>query len=166
MGLPLFDYCGIKIGDHCHPLHSTWYMMVHRCHYITNWSWFHYGGRGIVVCDRWRFGERKKTGFQCWLSDMGPKPAPWYSIDRIDPDGNYEPSNCRWATPEVQAQNKRSNPIKVCPVAESLRHLVVRTCHFNRLNRRELRRHVNALLTYGEPEVYYNDKRHLRGILK
>lgn len=166
MSLPLFDYCGIKFGDHYHPLYHTWYGMIHRCHYITGWSWFDYGGRGIVVCDRWRFGEGKKTGFTCWLSDMGPKPAPWYSIDRIDPDGNYEPENCRWATQQVQANNKREAPIKPCPAAETFRNLIVRTIQLKRLNRRELRRHVKAFLKYGEPETYYADNRHLRGIMK
>lgn len=71
--------------------------------------WYHrYGGRGITVCERWQFGEGGKTGFQCFLEDMGPAPSPEHSLDRINNDGHYEPSNCRWATPLEQASNKEN----------------------------------------------------------
>src|SRR5688572_27739631 len=133
MGLPLFDHFGIKLDDWHHPLYPTWYGMNYRCHSFMSYSWFSYGGRGIKVCDRWRFGDRGRTGFQCWLSDMGPKPTPEHSIDRIDSDGNYEPGNCRWATDEEQAKNKRKNPIKTCPAAEKLWLLQVRTASYQNL---------------------------------
>ena len=86
------------------PLRNSWKGMISRCHGSQNYPWCHYGGRGIVVCDRWR---DKKTGFASFCADMGPKPSRRHSLDRINNDGNYEPGNCRWATPRQQQLNKR-----------------------------------------------------------
>lgn len=81
--------------------YQSWYAMKDRC-YNKNFSQFaDYGGRGIEVCDRW------KNSFSNFLEDMGKRPEPNYSIDRIDTNGNYEPSNCRWASPHQQSINKR-----------------------------------------------------------
>jgi hypothetical protein len=89
-----------------HPLYKTWCDMRKRCRAkqgTKNWEW--YGKHNIKVCDRWMGIE----GFKNFLEDMGEKPAKNYSIDRIDVYGNYEPNNCRWATPSQQNMNKRKN---------------------------------------------------------
>lgn len=83
--------------------------MKSRCYNPKNIGYHLYGGRGITVCDRWLTGSGDKTGFECFLEDMGVKPTPKHSIDRIDVNGNYDPNNCRWATTEQQVCNTRRN---------------------------------------------------------
>jgi hypothetical protein len=77
--------------------------MRRRCYDPNRRQFGNYGGRGIKVCDQWR------NSFETFLKDMGRKPSPKHSLDRIDPNGDYEPSNCKWATPHEQANNKTSN---------------------------------------------------------
>lgn len=87
----------------------VWSDMRRRCLNPTNSRYENYGGRGIKVCDRWLHGDGGVSAFECFMADMGPRPSLKHSIDRINNDGNYEPSNCRWATPTEQARNKRDN---------------------------------------------------------
>jgi hypothetical protein len=75
--------------------------MMARCYQPCVTRFSHYGGRGIMVCERWRF-------FENFLADMGEAPLNM-SLDRIDVNGNYEPNNCRWATVTQQARNTRAN---------------------------------------------------------
>lgn len=82
--------------------HRIWKLMRDRCKNVKSPSYPYYGGRGILVCDRW--GD-----FKNFLEDVGPRPSAKHSIDRINNDGNYEPSNCRWATRKQQMRNTRAN---------------------------------------------------------
>lgn len=82
-------------------IHSIWNGMLQRCNNPNNPRYHQYGGRGIKVCEEWH-------SFKNFLNDMGIPPE-GKSLDRINIDGNYEPSNCRWATQFEQSNNMRKN---------------------------------------------------------
>src|SRR5205814_10410404 len=81
--------------------YRTWENIKSRCLNPNYTDWAYYGGRGITVCERWLHS------FENFLQDMGRKPGPDYSIDRINNELGYFPENCRWATSSEQAQNQR-----------------------------------------------------------
>jgi hypothetical protein len=79
-------------GDSGSIEHQTWWSMISRCRYKSTHAYPWYGGKGIKVCDRWV----GKKGYQNFIEDMGRRPGKGWSIDRINPDADYEPDNCRW----------------------------------------------------------------------
>lgn len=83
--------------------YSAWRAMKRRCTQPKSPNWKDYGGRGISVCEAWR------SSFAAFIADMGQRPSAAYSIERRNVNGNYEPSNCYWATAGEQANNKRNN---------------------------------------------------------
>lgn len=84
---------------------NRWNSMVARCHYATSKDYPRYGGVGITVCERWQGAQ----GFLNYVADMGPRPSPKHTVDRIDGTKGYSPENCRWATPAEQSRNRKDN---------------------------------------------------------
>lgn len=95
---------GVRTPEYC-----CWQNMITRCERQNARSYKNYGARGVKVCDRWRHGENGSTGFECFLADVGKRPAKGFSLDRFDNARGYEPENCRWASRQTQAHNRRTS---------------------------------------------------------
>lgn len=90
---------------------AAWRSMRERCLNPTHHAWKSYGGRGIIICERW-------NDYINFAADMGPHPGKGWSLDRIDNNGNYEPGNCRWATNKMQGRNTRVTKLTVDQVQQ------------------------------------------------
>lgn len=96
-------YQNARHGMTDRPLYQVWRQMIARCHSLRHKQFADYGGRGITVCARWR------ESFEMFAKDMGPRPSPRHSVDRIDNNRGYELGNARWATQREQSLNTRAN---------------------------------------------------------
>jgi hypothetical protein len=81
-------------------IYNRWQLMLRRCNNVSDPRYFQYGGRGIKVCERWH-------RFENYFTDLGDVPFKGAEVDRIDPDGDYEPNNCRWIDKKTNMKNTR-----------------------------------------------------------
>jgi hypothetical protein len=95
------------------PEYRSWQMLKNRCLNPNARDYAYYGGRGITVCSAW-------LSFEAFLADMGRRPAPEYTLDRIDADKEYAPDNCRWATRETQSRNRAYASTQIWDLADKL----------------------------------------------
>ena len=94
---------GLRHGQYGTTEYRTYHNMLSRCLNPKHPRFHQYGGRGVKVCDRWRGPD----GFKNFFADMGRKPSADLTLDRTDPTGNYEPSNCRWISFDANRRNRR-----------------------------------------------------------
>lgn len=111
------------------PEWKAWRGMRERCSLESRKDWDKYGGRGIVVCDRW------SNSFENFFADMGLRPSSSHSLDRINYNGNYEKSNCRWATKTEQARNTRAN---TWYIYKGKKYLISDLCKMSGLKRKTI----------------------------
>lgn len=127
--LAQFEKMGLFRRQKPNPLFRTWAAVHNRCYDDSHPSYANYGGRGIRMHEAW------EGDFECFAADVlleiGPKPSPRHSLDRIDPDGDYEPGNLRWATASEQNLNKRTGPAD--PVADEARFMAKQRARWDRL---------------------------------
>jgi hypothetical protein len=101
----------LQRGYYDHPLYQTWHQMLRRCSDPSCKDYERYGARGIRVCEEWWIIEN-------FLKDMGPRPDSKMTLDRIEGDKDYKPSNCRWATRKTQNRNRLDTKLDIEKVEE------------------------------------------------
>jgi len=124
---------------------KAWQNAKSRCYNEKNDVFYLYGGRGISMCERWQ------KSFENFFADMGPRPSHAHSLDRIDSNGNYEPNNCRWATDDVQNNNRSCN--RFVTIGER-RLTIAQASRLSGLSETTIRRRLNAGCT--DQEVVRN----------
>jgi len=135
---------GLVFKDSNHPCYNSWMAMIRRCTEPKYHAYNRYGGRGISVCDRWL------DSFSLFCLDMGDKPSPSHSIDRIDNNGDYTPTNCRWATPSEQRRNQRRS---ICLVYEGAKYSLEDLAQRLNVNRGTLYSRCQKTIKGGFPQL-------------
>lgn len=102
------------------PTYKIWRGMRARCNRPKHKDWPNYGGRGVTVCPRW-------DSYEAFLSDMGERPSPDHTIDRINPRGNYEPENCRWVPRAIQTSENNTR-LKAVTIEGVAYHSIAAAC--------------------------------------
>lgn len=118
--------------------YTSWISLKGRCLNENRPNYLNYGARGITVCDRWL------NSFENFLADMGKRPTKFHSIDRIDVNGNYEPSNCRWADHSEQARNQRRNKMVLNLMTGIYYNTIVEAAFSCNINKDTLRQNLNG----------------------
>ena len=129
------------------PEWNTWKTMKARCHNPDNTDYPEYGGRGIFVCEEWR------DSFITFYRDMGDRPSPKHSLDRIDNSKGYSPDNCRWTTWNIQNRNRKSNVMITCNgKTQCLKDWAIETNqNYDKLRSRKNRGWPHHHIVFGRP---------------
>lgn len=142
---------GKPVGEH--PLYVTWFNMIDRCTNPNAPGYKRYGARGIHVCHRWQLPNGE--GLSNFAHDMGPKPSPNHSIERVDNADGYGPGNCTWATVKTQARNRRTN---VWFPHENTRMVLADLAIVSQVNRNTLSNRFRTLKAMNKiPRTYSGD---------
>lgn len=134
--------------------YRAWKGMKQRCYNSNDKRFPDWGGRGIIVCDRWR------KSFENFIKDMGRKPTPYHSLDRYpDNNGNYEPLNCRWGTDEQQRRGKRNN---VYFEFNGKKMVVADWAKYFKVNNSTLQEHIKRGKRFEDIYAFYEQKNKLK----
>ena len=130
--------------------YKIWHNMIQHCTNPNSPKWEWYGGRGITVCERWR------NSFVDFLTDVGRKPSPELTLDRIDNNGNYEPGNWRWATIEQQRWNQQRKAEGVSKHGN--KHIARLTVNYKRIYLGSFQTKEEALSIRHSAEIVYRSE--------
>jgi hypothetical protein len=140
--------------------YGCWKAMIQRCTNPNNTDWFLYGGMGVKICDRWRYGENGKSGFKCFIEDLGPRPSFKHSISRHGDVGNYEPGNCEWSDKNFPVRPRTAQHGDPGMYNRGFRCDVCRKAHNERARQRLAKMSVIQLEAHRKARREYDQQRY------